>query len=166
MEIKEMANHKTKFIIQKFWAKDGKEVDKKGLKPFETVEFDMNILVNGGINALLTLFAGGGGDAFNNANSYTGVGDSTDAAAAAQTDLQAASNKVRVAMNVSFPTFGTDQKIVFQSDFGSAVANFDWEEFAIFNAAAAGTMFNRKVSSQGTKVAGQTWRLQTEITIS
>jgi hypothetical protein len=69
-------------------------------------------------------------------------------------------------MNATFPTYGTSQKITFQSDFTSAVANFAWKEFAVFNAATAGTMLNRKVEDEGTKTAGQTWRLSLEITIS
>ncbi len=166
MSIQDKANHKTHWRIEKFFAKDSQEIAEKGLKPFEVVEIEDNILVNAGINALLTLLAGGGGDAFNNANSYLGVGDSTTAAGASQTDLQAATNKLRKAMNATYPTYGTSQKITFQADFTSAEANFAWEEFAVFNAAAAGTMLNRKVSSQGTKTSGQTWKLQLEITIS
>lgn len=138
----------------------------KANTPFAVSAFDSNILVNAGINAMLTLLAGGGGTAFNNANAYLGVGDSTTAAAASQTDLQAATNKLRKAMNGSYPTYGTSQQIVFQSDFGSTDANFAWEEFAVFNASTAGTMLNRKVSAQGTKTSGQTWRLTLTITVS
>jgi len=69
-------------------------------------------------------------------------------------------------MNVSYPTYGTSQQIVFQSDFGSSEANYAWEEFASFNASSSGTMFNRKTSSQGTKSSGQTWRLTMTVTIS
>jgi hypothetical protein len=166
MQMQEKANHKTNWKIEKYFAKDSQEIAEKGITPFEVIEFEDNILVNAGINALLTLLAGAGGNAFNNANSYLGVGDSSTAADATQTDLQAATNKLRKAMNATYPTYGTSQKITFQSDFTSAEANFAWEEFAAFNAAAAGTMLNRKVSSQGTKVSGQTWKLQLEITIS
>lgn len=134
--------------------------------PYEEKIIGENILVNAGINALTTLLAGGGGNAFNNANSYLGVGDSNTAAGATQTDLQAATNKLRKAMNATYPTYGTSQKITFQSDFGADDANFAWNEFAVFNASSAGTMLNRLVSAQGTKTSGQTWRLTLEITIS
>ena len=50
--------------------------------------------------------------------------------------------------------------------FGSADANHNWNEFAVFNASSGGTMLNRKVSSQGTKASGQTWTLDLAITIS
>ena len=125
-----------------------------------------NILVNAGINALWTLVCGTGGTKFDNTNAYLGVGDSNTAAAAGQTDLQAATNKLRVAMNASYPTYGTSQQAVWQSDFTSAQANYAWEEFAVFNASTAGTMLNRKTSSQGTKTSGQTWRLTLTITLS
>lgn len=132
----------------------------------EKVSFAPNILTNAGINLMLTLLAGGAGTAFNNANSYLGVGDSSTAESASQTDLQASTNKLRKVMNLTYPTYGTSQQIVFQSDFGTSDANFAWNEFAVFNASTGGTMLNRKVSAQGTKTAGQTWRLTLTITIS
>lgn len=156
--IKEQATHKTLWRIEKF-AENAKT-------PFETVEIEGNILVNAGINALWNLGIGAGGSAFNNANSYLGVGDSSTAAAAAQTDLQAATNKLRKAMNGGFPTAGTLQKASWQADFTGSEANYAWAEFAVFNASVAGTMLNRKVSAQGTKVSGQTWRLTLEITLA
>ncbi len=131
---------------------------------FSTI--NANILVNAGINAVWTLVAGTGGTKFDNTNAYLGVGDSSTAAAATQTDLQAATNKTRKAMNASYPTYGTSQKVTYQSDFGSLDANYAWNEFAVFNASTAGTMLNRKVSSQGTKTSGQTWTLSLEITLS
>lgn len=160
--LNEKGKWKAHFKIERF----ANDADLKAGKSYETSEFEKNILVNAGINAMLTLLAGGGGTAFNNGNAHIGVGDSTTAAAAGQTDLQAATNKLRKAMNVSYPTYGTSQQIVFQSDFGSSEANFAWEEFAVFNASSSGTMLNRKVSSQGTKTSGQTWRVTVTITIS
>jgi len=158
----EKATHKTLWRIKKF-AND--EAFKKGIA-FEEKEIEGNILVNTGINAALTLLAGGGGTAFDNTNAYLGVGDSTTAAAATQTDLQASTNKLRKGMNSGYPTYGTNQKIIFQADFGSSDANFDWQEFGTFNASTAGTMLDRKISDQGTKASGQTWQLSLEITLS
>lgn len=162
MKITEKANHKTEWKIEKF----ADDAAVQGGHPYETVKFEDNILVNGGINLMLTLLAGGGGTVFNGGNSFIGVGDSSAAESAGQTDLQASTNKTRVLMNFGFPTFGTSQQIVFQSDFTAALGNYAWNEFAAFNAAAAGTMLNRKVSSQGTKASGQTWRVTLTITIS
>jgi hypothetical protein len=158
----DQAGHKTKWIITKF---ENDEAFKKG-ESFEKVEIEGNILVNAGINLLTNLLTGAGGTVYSNANAYLGVGDSTTAASASQTDLQAATNKLRTAMNAGYPTSGTSQKVTFQSDFGSSEANYAWEEFAVFNAASAGTMLNRKVTSQGTKIEGQTWRLTLEISFT
>lgn len=128
---------------------------------------DGNLLLNEGINLLLSLLAGGAGTDFGNANAYLGVGDSSTAASASQTGLQAATNKLYKAMDASYPTYGTSQKITFKSTFTSAEANFNWNEFTVANGNSdAAVNLNRKVSAQGTKVSGQTWELTLEITLS
>jgi len=157
--IKEQATHKTKWIIEKF-------ADEKATSPYEVSVIHGNILVNAGINLMWDLVCGAGGTAFSQANSYMGVGDSSTAVDASQTNLQASTNKVRVSVNAGSPTTGTAQKAVWIADFGASDANFAWEEFAIFNASTAGTMLNRKVDTQGVKVSGQVWRLTLEITLS
>lgn len=116
-----------------------------------------NHLVQAGIGAAVT--------AFNNANAYIGVGDSTTAFAAGQTDLQAASNKVRVAMDATYPTGGANV-ITFRSTFGTGVGNFAWEEWGVFNASSAGTMLNRKVESLGTKTSAQSWQFTVTLTFT
>jgi len=125
--------------------------------PYEVVEGDYNAMSNAGIDALLLLLVGGGGTAFNNSNAYLGVGDSTDSFDAADTDLQASSNKVRKAMSASFPATGTHLQ-TFKSVFDGSSGNFAWNEWAIFNASSSGTMLNRKVESLGTKASGS-WSL-------
>lgn len=134
------------------------------IRPYEVVEGDFNAMVDAGINALLLLLVGGGGTAYNNANAYLGVGDSTTAWATGQTDLQAASNKLRVGMKATYPQTGT-KKQTFAADFTSGQANWAWQEWAIFNAAAAGTMLSRKVESLGTKSTG-TWTLSVDFSLS
>jgi hypothetical protein len=131
----------------------------------ETVEGQGNILVNTGIALLEDLLIGAGGTAFSNANAYLGVGDSSTAASASQTDLQASTNKLRVAMDSTFPSRAS-QTLTFKSTFGSSQANFAWNEFGVFNASTAGTMLNRAVSSLGTKASGSTWVFTVTITIS
>lgn len=135
------------------------------VQPSEVVEFGGNLLVTVGITALLNLLKGDAETAFSNANSYLGVGDSSTAAAVGQTDLQAATNKLRKAMNSSYP-LDSAPTIDFQSTFGSSEANFAWEEVATFNASSAGDMLNRKVQALGTKSAGATWTLTETITWS
>ncbi len=102
---------------------------------------------------------------FNNANAYIGVGDSSTAFAVTQTDLQAATNKVRVGMDTGFPTIATNV-LGFQATFGTSVANFTWNEWATFNASSGGVMLNRKVESNGTKTSGQIWVFSTQLTIA
>lgn len=107
----------------------------------------------------------GSATAFNNANSYLGVGDSTTAFAASQTDLQAATNKLRKAMEATYPTLATNV-LTFRSLFATTDANFAWAEWAVFNAASAGTMMCRKVEALGTKTSAQSWQLTATITIN
>lgn len=114
---------------------------------------------------LATLTAGAGGTAFNNANSYIGVGDSSTAFAATQTDLQAASNKMRKAMDATYPTNAANV-LTFRSTFATGDANFAWNEWGIFNASTAGTMLSRKVESLGTKTSAQSWQITCTITFA
>jgi hypothetical protein len=179
---------------------------------------------------------------FNAANAALGVGDSTTAENAAQTDLQAAANKVRQGMDAGYPkhTDGTTGKaitgatnaspivitsaghgfatgdfvaitgvtgntaanglwqitlsdansfslngstgnaayvsgglaskpnvVVFQASFGGSVANWTWNEWAIFNSASAGVgrMLNRKVAALGAKTTG-TFTLSVALNLS
>ena len=121
-----------------------------------------------GVNAFRDYVAAGvvagSQTAFSNANATIGVGDSTTAYAATQTDLQAATNKLRKAMDASFPTVATNI-LTFRATFGTAEANWAWQEWAVFNASAAGTMLNRKVESLGTKTAAQSWQITATITL-
>ncbi len=131
-------------------------------------EFEGNLLLNEGIAALLLLLIGGGGDAYSNANAYLGVGDSSTAAAAAQTGLQAAVNKLWKGMEATFPTSPpANQQVIFRSVFTGAEASYDWEEFTVVNAATdAGDNLCRKVSSEGTKAGGETWTLTYTLTLA
>jgi hypothetical protein len=130
--------------------------------PFEVIEFE-NAITNVGGALLLDLIVAAGGTAYNNANAYIGVGDSTTAFAVGQTDLQAATNKLRKAMDVTFPS-RSGQVMSWKSTFASGDANFAWEEAGIFNASTGGTMLCRKVQAMGTKVSGTTWTLTYTIT--
>lgn len=137
----------------------------KALKndPYDQSFIEGNLLLNEGITALLNLLTGAAETAFNNANSYIGVGDSNTAASASQTGLQAASNKTYKAMEATYPTIAA-QTVTFRSVFGTADANYAWEEFTIAsgNSDTADNL-NRKVSAQGTKASGQTWTVDAQI---
>lgn len=153
--------YKTQWLIKKY-ADDAAFAHDEA---FEEVVIDGNMLLNEGIQTLLDLGIGAAGTAYNNANARLGVGDSSTAEAATQTDLQAATNKTYKAQEASYPG-RANQTITFRSVFGSADANYAWNEFCVDNGAAAGKTLNRKVSAQGTKASGQTWTLDLSITLS
>lgn len=143
-------------MVEKY---ESDEAFMRGASPYEVVEAEGNILVNAGIQRLEDLLIGAGGTAFNNGNSRIGVGNSTTAAAAGQTDLQGAS-KYFMTMDATFPS-RSSQTITWKATFASGVAQFAWEEWCIDNGTAAGStvttpILNRKVQAFGTKGA-TTW---------
>lgn len=101
---------------------------------------------------------------FANANARIGVGDSSAAFAAAQTDLQASTNKLRKAMEAAYPS-RVGNALTFRSVFGTSEANFAWNEWGVFNAASSGTMLNRIVASLGTKTSAQSWQFTVTVTV-
>lgn len=141
--------------------------------PDDVIETTENLLTIGGASALWHRVSGGTSvTVFDNTNAYLGVGDSTTAAANTQTDLQATTNKLRKAMDASYPQH-TDSasnsaamSITFRSTFGTSDANFAWQEWAVFNASTAGRMLNRKVESLGTKVNTATWTLTLTLSLA
>jgi len=162
MQQKEISNHDTKIFINRYADDDAFQRD----EAFDKSLIEGNCLLNEGIGVLLTLLAGTGGIAFSNANAYIGVGDSTTAAAAAQTGLQASTNKAYKAMEATYPQI-SGQKITFRSVFGADDANYSWQEFSVANGNSDSAInLNRAVSNQGTKVSGQTWTVDVEITFS
>lgn len=141
------------FTLEKFEARrlrSGREII--AAKPIEVVSFH-NLLTNAGGALLEDLLIGAGGTTFANANAYIGVGDSTTAVSAAHTDLQAASNKLRKAMNSTFPS-RSSQTLTFKADFATTDANWQWNEMGVFNASSVGTMLCRAlVGSPFTKTS-------------
>ena len=93
-------------------------------------EISANLLLNEGIQRALDLVIAAGGTAYNNANAYIGVGDTSTAEAASQTELQAtqnAANRFYKAMNATYP-IRTAQSVDWQSDFTTSEANFAWSD--------------------------------------
>ena len=149
------------------------------VSPFETDERHGNLLVIGGASIQWQTLIGNGtataGQAltyFNNANAHIGVGDSSTAAADTQTDLQAASNKLRKAMDATYPqhtdTTGTagSKSIVFRSTFATGDANWVWNEWGIFNDDVGNRMLNRKVENLGTKTSAASWVLTITLSLA
>lgn len=111
---------------------------------------------------------------YGNVNARIGVGDSSTAAAATQTGIQAATNKFFQGVDATFPTTGTSQQATWQSTFGTTVANFVWNELSVdANFVASGssatfgsnTALNRLVNTNmGTKGSAASWVAQCQIT--
>jgi len=135
-------------------------------QPYEVIEGEGNCLLNGGIDEIWDLVSGavsGADHIYDNTAAQIGVGDSDTAAAATQTDLQAASNKTYKGMESGYPTSAA-QKATFKASFGSSDANYAWEEWVV-KQSTSGICLNRKVESLGTKSTG-TWTLEVEISLS
>lgn len=162
MSILEKASYKTRWAIRKF-ADDAAFARDELMEP-ETV-IDGNMLLTAGITELWNLFAGISGTAFSNANARIGVGDSSAAESAGQTDLQASTNKLFKAMSASYPQV-SGASITFRAAFTGAEANYAWNEFAVDNGSGPAKRLNRKVSAQGTKASGQTWTVDLTVTLS
>ena len=161
MEQKENINMKPCWVIGRYANRDDYEAGVK-MQPDSVIEG--NLLLNEGITALMNLLAGVAETAFGS-GAYIGVGDSAVAAAATQTGLQASPNKLYVQVE-SAPTI-TAQSITWRSVFDGNSANFGWQEFTVANGSSdAADNLNRKVSDQGTKVAGQVWTIDLQITFS
>jgi hypothetical protein len=144
VKIQDRARLHAHYTIEDFDAKTGELVKRQ--------KFDHNCFLNEGINEIWSLICGTGGVKFDNTNAYIGVGDSDTAAAAAQTGLQAASNKFYQPMDATYPTYGTSQKATFRATFAAADANFAWEEITIINGDDdTHDNLNRKVQAMGTK---------------
>ena len=153
---------KTKLILRKFKDEEARLRD----EPYEVCEDEGNIGLNTGIAELWDLACGLGTPVkFDATNAKLGVSDSTAAEAAAQTDLQGATT-AHASMDAAYPSRSA-QTVSWRSTFGSAVANFPWNEFVVENATgAAGEKLIRKVSLQGTKISGQTWELTLQVTLA
>ena len=168
MKMNESARWLCRFRVSKYRedieAYQGNEADFHQLfKPCEVTDGEGNLLLNSGIDEMWDLVVGDSANHFNNATAQIGVGDSTTAASASQTDLQAATNKTYKAMESGYPT-STSQKATFKASFGDSEANYAWNEWVI-KQSASGKCLNRKVESLGTKTSG-TWTLEVNITLS
>jgi hypothetical protein len=120
-------------------------------------------LTTAGATHIASLITGVGA-AFTNALAHIGVGNSNTAFSAAHTDLQGAS-KLRKAQEPTYPLLAANV-VTFRSLFATGDANFAWEEWGIFNAAAAGVMLSRKVETLGSKTSAQSWQLTVTITVT
>lgn len=154
-----------------------------GVRPYEVWErHDVNNILQAGWVALLGGIAGTSiTTKFGSANARIGVGTSATAVSYTQTFLQGdtggSSTTSYYQLVSSAPvitTSSTPPTLVFAASFGSAVANFAWNEFGTDNYTTSGVttqslgasyiFFNRGQVAMGTKASGQTWAVTETIT--
>jgi hypothetical protein len=149
-----------KWTIKKY----ANDADAKAGKAYEVSEFEGNLLTNAGMNRIWELVCG---DAVDDLATAPVLIVGTGSGAATVNDVEGTfTSGVKVAVDGSYPTFGTDQKATWMASFDGSTANQAWNEFGLLTKASSGVLINRKVSSQGTKISGQTWELTLEITLS
>ena len=160
LSIHEFARWQPKWRIEKY----NDAIDPDNL--YEVQEFEGNLLLNEGITQMLNLLIGAAVTNYNNANARIGVGDSATAAAPTQTGLIAGANRFWRPMDATFPQV-SGQTVSYRATFGSAEANFAWNEFTIVNTADdTGQNLCRRVQTMGVKASGTTWVVTVTITIS
>ena len=143
--------------VPKHW----KNPDGTRNEPDRVVVVEGNLLVRGGASLLWEYAKGSGSTGstvakkYFNATAAIGVGNSTAAATNIQTALSGGS-KTTKALTGGYPTHTTGSTaatvvdIVYKSTFGTADANFTWNEWGLFNkttATANARMLNRKVQA-------------------
>jgi len=174
--MQEVLAHKTVWRIDKFSDPDGKiaEALKAGASVEEILKtnpdaflgserIEDNILLNEGITEIWNLVIGASANHFDNSNAQIGVGDSTTAEDATQTDLLG-TNTAYVGMDAGYPQV-SGNKVSFRATFDGNTGNFDWNEFTVKHG-TSGINLNRKVEAKGTKASGETWTVTVEITLS
>lgn len=106
---------------------------------------------------------GGTAVLYDNTNAYIGVGTSATLVSASQTNLLGTA--VRKPMDTGYPTVSANT-MTFRATYATGDANFSWQEWGIFNAAAGGTMMNRVTQDNGTKAATETKQVTVTMTLS
>lgn len=101
-------------------------------------------------------------DPIDTSTGYMGVGDSSTAFAEAQTDLQAATNKLRKQLTTSSRS---GDVITYVTSFATGEANWQWNEVGLSNAVSGANLLIRFVQSLGTKVSG-VWTCTVTQTVS
>lgn len=149
--------------------------------PDHVVESTGNLLVYGGASLVWEYMMGNGSTAtasakkYFNATAALGVGNSTVAAAATQTALQAGSSRqILKAMTGGFPSHTTgsstavNAQVTYKSTYALTEANWQWGEFGLFNktTATARRMLNRKVGILLTKTSAASATLTVTLTLA
>lgn len=134
---------------------------------YQIVECPPNLFLTAGITKLWNLVtAQGGATAFDATNARLAVGDSSTAATAGQTDLQAATNKLRKV--VSGAAVVSTNQVTFSASFATSDANWAWLEVGVANDAAGALLSRTAITSPGlgTKVNTAVWVLNWTLSIT
>jgi hypothetical protein len=103
--------------------------------------------------------------AFNVAGARIGVGDSAAAFVVSQTDLQAATNKLRKALD-SAPV-RTNNSIDFTATFNLSEGNYAWNEIGLFNSSSGDYMATRRtLTGFGTKTNTEQWTVTVTLVVT
>lgn len=143
-----------------------------GTRPYDTSEVIGNVVTTAGWTRVLNLaIAAGSLQAYDATHCRIGVGTgTTPSEAAADTDLIGVVTTNRYWKLVDSRSVTTNV-LTIVATFGTAVANFAWNEFGIDAGTADGTgavtapLLNHKVGiAQGTKASGQIWTATATLT--
>jgi len=107
---------------------------------------------------------------YSTANAQIIVGDSNGTFGSSQNDMgSSGANRGNSSMDAGYPTIAANV-LTFRSTFGTAVANFAWNEWGVKNSSSSstgtGTLLNRAVTSLGTKTSAQSWQMTGTITVT
>lgn len=133
----------------------------RGGSPYEEIE-GTNLLLTAGSTIIFQRLGGVSATAFDATNGRICVGNGTTAVAVGQTDLQGAS-KFRKVFDAA-PTISTNSYTAVAT-FGTADANFSWDEAGIANSSSGATLLNRIVQAFGVKTSSLTWVMTFSATI-
>jgi hypothetical protein len=128
--------------------------------PYEVVKGE-NLWLTTGWTELLKVITGASASHWGAANTLIGVGDSTTAPAASQTDLIATTNVKYKGMESGFPTTPASGTVSFKAKFLTSEANFAWNEAVVKNNLSS-VCWNRSTnggSYWGTKTSTEVWYL-------
>lgn len=157
-------------------APDANTIEAYGVRPYESIEVDGNLLTTAGLTRLTSLLTAGGGQALTNTATRLGVGNGVGTAAVGDTDLSAAAgsaNRWFQVMDATFPSAAA-AVVTFKSTFAAADGNFAWNEWGLDIGTPPVTsgnlvnavLFNHKTSAAlGTKASGS-WALTVTVTFS
>jgi hypothetical protein len=156
-----------------FYRPDDADFAQLGIEPYEVRNTPGNLLTTAGLTRIATLVTAGTGNLISSTTARVGVGNGVTAEAVGNTDLAAAAgsaNRWFQTCTVTIPS----NVWTFVAVFGTADGNFAWSEWGIDIGTATvtsantvnATLLNRKVASNGTKAAGQTWTATATISLS